>query len=102
MQKKCGDAGRDRLACGQMPGERTLTALTCEYARCDEFQVAVRPRELQKGHDSKLNKRRRIAFPQVSAVDEKWWRVDLYAGFCIRTKRSGDGHPSRLTVTRPL
>ena len=28
------------------------------------------------------NERPRIAFRQVGGVDEKWWRVDLYAGFC--------------------
>ena len=30
-----------------------------------------------------------------------WWRVGLYAGFCSGLS-SGDGHPSRLAVTRPL
>jgi hypothetical protein len=31
-----------------------------------------------------------------------WWRVDLYAGFCTRALRPGDGHPSRPAIARRL
>ena len=71
-------------------------------------QAAARPREAAKECHSASNDDNRVI--HVSAGQGRtfgsgsgwWWRVGLYAGFCIRTLRSGDGHPSRLTVTRPL
>ncbi len=88
------DCAPPRIWSAQSPGERTLTSLTRKFVRKRRFQAAARPRELAKWRDSKRNERLRVAYPQVSGVDEKWWRVHLYAGHCDATILTRTDAPS--------